>query len=201
MKPNFVLIVGSQHSGTSWLCGLLGAHSKINMLDEAFTRDALKGYGKTWVGNKLCLYNQIRYEQRGGLWALLWNKLYYTRVIPRSVLSIRDYMRLGAKIIILKRDTYSLVESMVSRSGFSERKAMREIRKGDEIVERIMRSYEDWMIVQYEHLKQHPMSNLIILCQFLGLEFEEGMIEQGTECNFRYGEHGKEYVNFRTKAV
>lgn len=201
MMPEFLLIVGSQHSGTSWLASMVGAHSKINMFDEAFTRDALKGYGKPWCGNKLCLYNQIRYRQRGGLWTLSWNKLYYARIIPRSVLSIRDYMRLGAKIIIIRRDTYSLIESMKNRSGFSERKAVREIRKGDEIAEKIIKNYEDWELILYEELYENPEKELRKICRFLELPYEPKMISIGSICNFRYGEQGKEYVKFRTQAV
>ena len=73
MKP--ILILGCQRSGTTLLASVLGRHSEVNMLFESTTDDTLKLIGKKYQGNKLCVWRQIRRNQKASKWGHFVNRL------------------------------------------------------------------------------------------------------------------------------
>ena len=110
-----VLVVGSQRSGTTLACSILGRHSEINMLTESFTKDVLKLIGKRYRGNKLLAWRQIRYHQRGSRFTHILNRLAnifmsnkrpqpFYRPFPNSAMSIEDYKKENAKFIVIRRN-------------------------------------------------------------------------------------------------
>ncbi|NND95360.1 MAG: hypothetical protein HKN45_10875 [Flavobacteriales bacterium] len=101
-KSKLLLVLGCQRSGTTLLAAMLGRHSEINMLFESTTNDTTRLIGKTYCGNKLLAWRQIRLKKRSSKFGHLINRIvnldfglkrndhHKFRVYPNSSLSVQD---------------------------------------------------------------------------------------------------------------
>ena len=187
-----LLILGCQRSGTTLLASMLGRHSEINMLFESTSADVLKLIGKDYQGNKLCVWRQIRLNQKSSKWGHLINRIVNfhffnykyqnKRIYPTSVLSIQDYIDKGATIITIRRDEEAIVKSLLKRTPLSKSQAKREFDLSTEILD----SVKDKAIeVNFKDLLDQPESIMQSLCSKLGLEYEMRMLE-GSKYNIIY---------------
>lgn len=175
-KP--LLIAGCQRSGTTILSACLGRHPDINMMVEGTSCDVLKGIGKKYNGNKLCLYSQIRQKQRASRIGYLINRIvnfnrsyFKRRPFPTSKMSIQDYKDEGARIIYIVRNKEDVVSSMMRRAGFSEKMASVHYDKANSHID------DSGMIVHYELFVENNEKVLRNVCSFLWLPFDYRMLE------------------------
>lgn len=192
-KANIILLLGCQRSGTTLLASMLGGHSEINMLFESTGDDVLKLIGKKYSGNKLLTWRQIRKSQRASKFGHLVNRLanfdfkfknkhHSKRVYPISKLSIEDYLERGATIISIFRNKEDVVNSITKRTSVSREIASKEYDLAYEILNSLK---EQSINVQFSDLVKQPEKTLETVCNALGLEFEERMLE-GPKYNFVY---------------
>ena len=183
MKPKQILIVGTQRSGTSLIASYLGAHSKINMLCEDIGKNINRLYGKPYQANKLILHIQVRAKTKKNIFKSIFTHLFW-RAFPTCKLSLQDYIDSGAKIIIITRNSDAVIRSMMKRSGYSYQQAENEYARGIEIINwlyTVTRPYE----IKYEDLIKNRTFWLTMICGFLDIDFEIGMLK-GEDYNFIY---------------
>jgi hypothetical protein len=191
---NKLLITGCARSGTSLLASLLGAHSQINMLSESYGKDINRLAGKKYAGNKLCMWSQLRWT-RASRWGHLMNRVanfgsgvLNNRVAPVSALSLRDYIDMKAKIIIIVRERDKSIKSAVVRAGLSERKATIQYDKAGVMCAELIHQYDNCLSVRLEDLLEDPAYELDRICQFLEIDYEPGMT-RGVKYNLYYPEY------------
>lgn len=121
-----VLITGCSHSGTSWLCSLIGSHPDINMTYETADGSIARYAGKPINGNKLTTI-QIDYNKRNkfiGIVARRLTRFLYGNLLwPKSELNYQDYINMGTVIIWIDRKGEDVISSLVYRDGITERLA------------------------------------------------------------------------------
>tara|TARA_Y100000385_G_scaffold285031_2_gene344203 strand:+ start:98 stop:748 length:651 start_codon:yes stop_codon:yes gene_type:complete len=192
-KSNLLLLIGCQRSGTTLLAAMLGRHSEINMLFESTTNDTMKLIGKKYCGNKLLAWRQIRIKSKSSKFGHLINRIinldfginrkhHKVRVFPTSCLSIQDYIHNGAKVITIFRNKEEVVNSITNRTEMSKKQAEIEYNKA---LEQMLYFKKETHEVQFHDLVNNPIETLTAICLFLGLEFENRML-QGSEYNFVY---------------
>lgn len=192
-KLKLLLILGCQRSGTTLLTAMLGGHSEINMLFESTTKDVLKLIGKEVNGNKLLVWRQIRMNQRASKFGHLMNRIanfdffpktrhHKLRPFPTSAMSIQDYIDKGATIITITRNRDEVLKSITSRTKMSQKQAEREYNKSISIMNSIT---ENVIPLDYYDIVHSPAETLTMICNKLGLDFEERMM-QGHKYNFVY---------------
>lgn len=194
MKP--LLILGVQRSGTTLLASMLGRHPEISMLFESTSKDVLKLIGKEYQGNKLCTWRQIRFSTKATKWGHFVNRLVnfhfigskyqVLRPYPTSQLSIKDYLEKGAILIHIRRDKESIVKSLVKRTPLTEKQAVREFERASLILDEIN---DQSIEVDFVDLVNKPKEIMLMLCDKLGIEFDERMME-GPKYNIIYPNSG-----------
>lgn len=193
-EAKYLLVVGCQRSGTTILSACLGRHPDINMMIESTGNDIMKGIGKEYNGNKLCLHSQIRFSQRASRFGYLVNRVvnlnksyHKRRPFPTSKLSIQDYcINLDAKIIHIVRNKQDVIRSMMRRAGFSEKMASKHY---DKAIQNIV---SHGLVVYYEDFVKDNESVLREVCEYLGLPFDERMLE-GQKFNYKYKNYYDEH--------
>jgi hypothetical protein len=181
-----LLITGCRRSGTTLLASMIGAHSKINMLNEAYGEESDFLVGKPYQGVKLA-YPHIKFNQRyGRLWRLFYHKIAWFRIaihkltgywidLPHgSKYSLNDYGNMEAKIVIIVRDREPNVLSMVKRANLSFRQASRTY---DRFEYHRKRFDQNYIRINYSDLTHDPRKTLTFICQYLDIEFEPAMLE------------------------
>lgn len=183
-RPQIILIIGCQRSGTSWLCSMIGAHSKINMSYESIDDSVMKYSGCPFNGNKL-IAEQIGMKLKANFIGHLLNRItkpFKYRIWPISSLSINDYIKQNTKMIILIRDRRNNLNSIQRRlidnsiiANMIYYSAMRKIDK-IETDQGIIMS-DDILEIKYEDLMQDRRKELLKICDYIGINFEKEMLE------------------------
>jgi hypothetical protein len=193
-KSNLLLLIGCQRSGTTLLSAMLGRHSEISMLFESTTNDTMKLIGKKYCGNKLLAWRQIRIKSKSSKFGHLINRIvnldfgqtkhkyHKIRIYPTSSLSIEDYLDNGTKLITIFRNKQEVVNSITTRTVMTTTQAENEYNRA---VKQMLYLKKEAYEVHFNDLVNNPVEVLTGICQFLGLEFEDRML-QGTEYNFVY---------------
>lgn len=194
-QPIYLLILGCQRSGTSLLASLLGNHKDINMLLESITRDILKLYGKKIAANKLLYPRQIRTTLRGGRWGyfinrlvnlhIIGNNIQIHRVFPNSRMSLADYKKLNAKIIIIIRKKEPTISSMIKRTGYTKKQAVKEYDQAINYFNKLIDSDYPVHMVKFENLIRESEVELKKICGYLNIQYSKDILE-GTRYNFVY---------------
>lgn len=194
-KAKYVLVLGCQRSGTTILSACIGRHPDVSMMCESLSKDVLKGIGKDYNGNKLCLYKQIRIYQRSSVFGHIVNRIVNPfggykkrRPFPNSQLSISDYINLDAKIIFIVRNMSDTVDSIVRRSGISRKNAIREFNLSMSIIDVVTKYLHRGIIIKYEDFLKDKESCLRRICDYMELQFSKKMME-GQKYNFMYNEY------------
>lgn len=178
-----LLVTGCRRSGTTLLASLLGAHSDINMLNEAYDKSVNKLVGKKYQGVKLGIPH-IKLDKRTPpiIRILFYHKLAFLvgrlkkmgiklDLLKGSSYSINDYINMDAKIVFVYRDKEENIKSMLRRSKISYKRAVWSVEKANEIMNSI-NCYK----VSLEELTTNTKKTLEGICEYLGIEFEEKML-------------------------
>jgi len=179
-QGRYLLVLGLARSGTSFLSSLLGGHPEINMLSESYDSAITRSIGSKYAGNKLCAH-QIRYDSFSPVPERL-----VANGRPKTVskLLFTDYVDLGAKIIIIMRDTMDVRRSMITRAGATPALADRVIADGLKFLAHV-NTYHKTIVVPYESLCEFKEVTLGWVCEYLEIEYSDKMLD-GEKWNWVY---------------
>jgi hypothetical protein len=190
LRREHVLLIGAPRSGTTLLGTMIGSHSDVGMVNEDVDIRALgRVLGKRLTGVKLCVPNQIRLEKKSYFGSQFLKKCGFIAESPKSYFSITEYLlNPNLKVIGIIRDGNDSVHSMMVRGKAKFKKSARRWREAVETIYTInKRSPERILIVAFEDLVLDPRVTLLRACDFLGLAFEDRML-QGHKLNPYYPE-------------
>jgi hypothetical protein len=182
-QGKYLLLLGLARSGTSFCSSLLGGHPDINMLCESYGSAILRGVGKLYNGNKLCAH-QIKYN--------LIDKAPVRLVKSRKLVSrlfFQDYADLGAKTIIIRRNTEDVANSMVKRTNCSYKSAYEVIEDGTKFLDDVNK-HNEILPVSYDNLCDFKEDVLKEICEYLELEYSPRMLA-GEKYNWVYPDRKK----------
>jgi sulfotransferase family protein len=195
---NHLLIIGAPRTGTTLLATMISRHTEIGVLNEDKGWSMRRLLGKTVVGNKRCIPNQIELRRPTLLHMRLWKKLGLAKEYQSSQFSIEDYLTLPAiKIIGIIRNGNDSVSSGMRRGNKSFRGACYRWCRAIEIIHELKTRFPELvLVVSFEDLVLHPRENMVRVAEFLKVEYQERMLE-GPVYNPWYPESGmnEEKVN------
>jgi hypothetical protein len=198
VEHRHLLIIGAPRTGTTLLATMISRHTDIAVLNEDKGWTMRKLLGKSIVGNKRCIPNQIEIKKRSKLYFRLWKKIGVAKEYQSSYYSIEDYLTLPhIKVIGIIRDGNDAISSGMRRGkkGF-QGAAYRWCRAIEIIHELKTRLPEQILVVSFEDLVMYPKENMERIAAFLGVDYQDRMLE-GPIYNPWYPEAGmnREKVN------
>ena len=190
METSHLLIVGAPRSGTTLLATMIGRHTEIGVLNEDRGWAMRRILGKSIVGNKRCIPNQIEMEKRSRVHLRLFKTIGWAKEYQSSKHCIEDYLALPRiRVIGLIRHGNDVISSVMNRSEKSFRVASYRWRRAIEIIHELKsRQLSTVLVVSFENLVTHPEANMKRVAAFLGVEYQERMLE-GARYNPWYAEH------------
>lgn len=198
MERRHLLIIGAPRTGTTLLATMISRHTEIGVLNEDKGWTMRKLLGKTWVGNKRCIPNQIEMKKPGVFQARLWKKLGFSKEYQSSQFCIEDYFKLPHfKIIAIIRNGNDAISSGIHRGKKSFSGASYRWCRAIEIIHDLRARFPEMvLVVSFEDLVLHPRENMIRVAEFLSVEYQDRMLE-GPIYNPWYPEKGmnEEKVN------
>jgi hypothetical protein len=198
VERRHLLIIGAPRTGTTLLATMISRHTEIGVLNEDKGWSMRKLLGKPLVGNKRCIPNQIELKRPRKLHIRLWKKIGLAKEYQSSQFCIEDYLTLPhIKIIGIIREGNDAISSGMRRGKKSFRGAAYRWCRSIEIIHELKTRFPDLVqVISFEDLVLHPKENMIRTAAFLGVEYQERMLE-GPAYNPWYPETGmnEEKVN------
>jgi Sulfotransferase domain len=202
MEARHLLILGAPRSGTTLLATMIGRHTEIGVLNEDKGWAMRRILGKTIVGNKRCVPNQIELKKRRIFHLRFFKTIGLTKEYQSSEYSIEEYLSLpNIRIIGLIRGGNDVISSVMNRSEKAFRVASYRWCRAIEVIHELKtRHPEVVLIVSFEDLVLNPKVNMERVAAFLGVEYQDRMLE-GPQYNPWYQEldMNKEKVNRSNK--
>lgn len=180
-----LLILGAARSGTTLLAAMLASHSQIGVLFEDLWGGAGRILVKRYKGVKLCVPNQIELQYRWSVLDLILARIPKLNTMPplfktaTSKYSITDYLLNDQlKIVAIIRDFDSVTSSRLKRTKRTKEIAISEWSRAIEVIHTLYGDYKDRMVVvEFNSLVKAPEETSMALCAFLGIQFEQSMLE------------------------
>jgi hypothetical protein len=170
---------------------MISRHTEIAILNEDKGWSMRQILGKSVVGNKRCVPNQIELRKHRHLhWRFLKN-IGLVKEYQSSKFCIDEYLTLpNIKIIGLIRSGNDVISSQLNRSEKSLRAASYRWCRAIEVIHELKKNYEDTvLVVSFESLVTQPKTNMERVAAFLKVEYQERMLE-GPQYNPWYPEAG-----------
>lgn len=179
------------------------------MMNEGFYQEEDKIVGKKYVGNKLCMPNQIELSQTvlhgRTSWVFRVGRFLYTagihlitRAVPPPLFqlsptrykSVTEFLELEqSQIVVILRHPNAVIHSIQKRGGKSLKEARRRWSRSVEITDTIVERHPERVFVtRFESLVTNPESTLRRICEFLEVDYFERMTE-----GMAYNPIGSEY--------
>lgn len=190
-----VLVLGPARSGTTLLASIIGFHPDVRMMSECTSHEYRQQIGGRVVGNKLCVPNHIFLESDGPqLPRPVSPKSFLARTadVARWLVghqrpapkSIRDYVEdWKAKVVLIVRNPDHVVHSIHRRGGETTEIARYRWAEALLTIDKLVQDYpENTFLIEFEDLVTQPRSVTQRICDFIGIEFSEQMLNgyQGT---------------------
>jgi hypothetical protein len=177
---------------------MISRHTEISILNEDKGWAMRRLLGKSIVGNKRCVPNQIELKKRSPLHFRFLKTLGLAKEYPSSEFCIEEYLSLpNIKIIGLIRGGNDVISSVMGRSEKNFRVASYRWRRAVEVIYQLQKTYPKLvLVVSFESLVNYPRVNMERVAAFLEVEYQERMLE-GPQYNPWYPEMGmnKDKVN------
>ena len=159
---------------------MIGSHSDVGMVNEDVDIRALgRVLGRRLTGVKLCVPNQIQLVKKSYFGSEMLKKCGIIAESPKSYFSISEFLSIpNLKVIGIIRDGNDSVHSMMVRGRSKFKKAARRWGEAMETIYAIKNMYrERILVVSFENLVLDPRATIHRVCDFLGLSFEDRMLE------------------------
>lgn len=186
-----LLILGPPRSGTTLLAAMVSRHTEIGILNENKSWAMRQLLGKVVVGNKRCIPNQIELKKRGRLSLRFFKTIGLAKEYQSSEYSIEDYLTLpNIRILCLIRSGDDVISSIMRRGEKNFSVAAYRWRRAIEIIHYLNQTYpQSTLVVSFEDLIMQPREMMERIATFLGVEYQERMLE-GPKYNPWYSETG-----------
>lgn len=198
MELSHLLIIGAPRSGTTLLATMISRHTEIAVMNEDKGWGMRQILGKTFVGNKRCVPNQIELKKPGRLHFRFLKTIGLAKEYQSSEFSIEDYLTLpNIKVIAIIRAGNDVVSSVMGRSEKNFRVASYRWCRSIEIIHELKTRFpEIVLVVSFENLVIYPKPNMERIAAFLNVEYQARMLD-GPQYNPWYPEEGmnREKVN------
>ncbi|HEX2929918.1 MAG TPA: sulfotransferase [Candidatus Binatia bacterium] len=191
MELSHLLILGAPRSGTTLLATMISRHTEIAVLNEDKGWALRSVLGKSIVGNKRCVPNQIELKKRRWMHFRFLKDFGIAKEYQSSKFSIEDYLTLPhIKVIGLIRNGDDVISSVMGRSEKKFRVASYRWRRSVEIIHELANRFPKIvLIVCFEDLVLRPKENMERIAAFLDVEYQDRMLE-GPRYNPWYPEQG-----------
>jgi Sulfotransferase family len=191
VELSHLLILGAPRSGTTLLATMISRHTEIAVMNEDKGWGMRQILGKTFVGNKRCVPNQIELKKRSWLHFRFLKTIGLAKEYQSSEFSIEDYLTLpNIKVIAIIRAGDDVVSSVMGRSEKNFRVASYRWCRSIEIIYELANSHPDIvLVISFENLVLHPRENMERVAAFLNVEYQDRMLE-GPQYNPWYPEAG-----------
>jgi hypothetical protein len=191
VELSHLLIIGAPRSGTTLLATMISRHTEIAVLNEDKGWALRRVLGKTIVGNKRCVPNQIELKKPGRLHFRFLKELGIAKEYQSSEFSIEDYLTLpNIKVIGLIRGGNDVISSVMGRSEKGFRVASYRWCRSIEIIHELKTQFpEVVLVISFESLVVQPRENMERVARFLNVEYQDRMLE-GPQYNPWYPEAG-----------
>lgn len=198
MERGHLLIIGAPRTGTTLLATMISRHTEVGVLNEDKGWAMRKLLGKSIVGNKRCIPNQIEIKKRSRLYVRWWKKIGLAKEYQSSRFCIEDYLTLpNIKVIGIIREGNDAISSGMRRGKKSFSGAAYRWCRAIEIIHELKTRFPELLlVVSFEDLVMRPKENMQRVAEFLNVEYEDRMLE-GPAYNPWYPESGmnEEKVN------
>lgn len=193
-----LLILGPPRSGTTLLAAMISRHTEIGILNENKSWAMRQLLGKVVVGNKRCIPNQIELKKRGRLSLRFFKTIGLAKEYQSSEYSIEDYLTLpNIKLLCLIRSGDDVISSIMNRGEKNFRIAAYRWRRAIEIIHYLNQTYPNsTLVASFEDLIMQPREMMERIATFLGVEYQERMLE-GPKYNPWYTEPGLNQTKVR----
>ncbi len=190
------LVVGAGRGGTSLLAALLDYHSRLEVGFELFARGYLMGTACNASGPEMmdvrlrsfvnaCITEASRFP----------DKLWGNKITTEQIYGLEDHNRANSdhqldvldrffngllssiKVVFILRDGRACIRSKVARTGRSMERACARWRYSVQVLRFLQMHRANACCVRFEDLLQSPENVLTGICAFLGLPYEQGMME------------------------
>lgn len=188
METSHLLILGAPRSGTTLLATMIGRHTEIGILNEDHSWAMRRILGRRIVGNKRCIPNQIEMKKRSLFHLRVFKTIGWAKEYQSSEYSIEDYLSLpGIRVVGLIRDGNDVISSVMNRSEKRFRVASYRWRRSVDIIHELKTRYSEIvLVISFEDLVVNPQASMERIAAFLGVEYQERMLE-GPRYNPWYG--------------
>jgi hypothetical protein len=198
VETTHLLILGAPRSGTTLLATMISRHTEIGILNEDRGWTMRRILGKSVIGNKRCVPNQIEMKKRGRFHWRIFKTIGLAMEYQSSEYSIEDYLSLpNIRVVGLIRDGNDVISSVMNRSEKSFRAASYRWCRAIEVIHELKTRHPDTvLVVSFEDLVLDPKANMERVAAFLGVEYQDRMLE-GPQYNPWYpeAEMNKDKVN------
>lgn len=198
-KPNFH-IIGPGCGGTSLLAGLLDFNSHIEVGFELGAMKHLYGFRRrphpvNWwrlrmfryhqmveqaasCSTKLLFANKITTEQLGGL--LIQSQPFDSISNSRRLKTVVKYLFQGQRLVLVMRDARTCIPSKMKRGGHDLKESVFRWQRSVILIHQLQLSPVPSMLLRYEDLVSRPDHSLRRLCDFVGVPFNDEMLNGTT---------------------
>lgn len=189
---DYFLVLGAGRSGTSLLAGMLDYHSALRVAFERFAVDYLMGKDlppgeAKSLEVRLGKFSEACIEVASSIPSYWGNKITTEQIDALSECEgagwpahLEAFLQkvVGAKkLIFILRDGRACVRSKLNRTSKDYTTALSNYRQSVRILEYLRKADVEMHECRYESLVAHPRMELEQICHYLGVEFEERMLE------------------------
>lgn len=175
-----LLVVGAPRSGTTLFACMIAGHTDVALLKEVPEMYVQRLLSKKVVGNKLCVPNQIELKKQRRIPGRdFWKKIGLAKRTSTSTYCIEEYLDLpNPKIIAITRDGNDVISSNMRRGNKSLKTSSYRWCRAIEVIHELKRCYDDKVLVtSFEELVEDPEGVMRKVADFLGLDYQERMLE------------------------
>lgn len=156
---------------------MIGRHSDVALLNEAFGRSVRKLVSKRVVGNKLCIPNQIEMQHKGYSWRRWLQRKGYFQGSPEADVTIEDYIQWDAQIVAIVRDGNAIISSIMKRGKQPFKVASYRWRRSIQIMMELHERHSDrLLLVSYETLVTDPECVMQSVASHLAIDYQSEML-------------------------
>jgi len=181
---------------------MISRHSEIVVLNEDRGWAMKHVLGKSVVGNKLCMPNQIEMKKRPICHCRFLKTMGLAMEYQSSRFGIEDYLNLpNLRVIGLIRSGPEVVSSITKRSEKPFRVAAYRWCRAIEILHELRnRIPQSLLVVSFESLVVDPKENMQRVAAFLNVDYQDRMLE-GPQYNPWYREEGMNLAKVNRSAT
>ena len=174
-----LLITGCHRAGTTLLSSMIGLHKVVAIVNEDYFDSFKHILSKKYVGVKAVIPSIHLSKKRNLLYTMIFRKTLFIRnlfKLPHAMTFLPYCINDFDKVIIIHRDNESNIQSIMKRTGVKRKYAKRDVDIAT-AVKFVVEDRPNVMTISLQELTIGTPFTLRRICVFLGLEYDEIMIE------------------------